>query len=100
MKNESLPPRRRSIRLNGFDYTEPGAYFVTIVTKDRSCRFGEIVDGQMKTNSAGEVIAHWWLELRRKFASVESDEFVVMPNHCHGIIVITDSTVGADLCVG
>jgi len=100
MTNEPSQPLRSSIRLKGFDYSEPGAYFVTIVTKDRFCRFGEIVDGQMKTNSAGEVIAHWWLELRRKFASVESDEFVVMPNHCHGIIVINDFTVGADLRVG
>ena len=100
MKNQPLQQRRRSIRLKGFDYSEPGAYFVTIVTKDRSCRFGEIVDGQMKTNSAGKATARWWLELMRKFTTIETDEFVVMPNHCHGIIVIRDPVVGADLCVG
>jgi REP element-mobilizing transposase RayT len=99
--NEEPPQQcRRSIRLKGFDYSEPGAYFVTIVTQDRSCVFGEIVDGRMRPNSAGEVIECWWLELTRKFQTVETDEFVVMPNHCHGIIVIADSTVGADLCVG
>jgi len=92
--------RRRSVRLMGFDYAEPGAYFVTIVTQERSCLFGEIIEGQMQVNRAGEAITRWWLELTRKFTTVETDEFIVMPNHCHGIIVIVDPTVGADLRVG
>ena len=100
MNDEPPQPRRRSIRLKGFDYTEPGAYFVTIVTQDRSCLFGEVVDGHMELNSAGVVITRWWLELTRKFTTVEADAYIVMPNHCHGIIVIADPTVGADLCVG
>ena len=100
MKRESLQPRRRSLRLKGFNYAELGAYFVTIVTQDRFCLFGEIIDGQMELNSTGEAITRWWLELGRKFATVESDEFVVMPNHCHGIIGIRDPVVGADLRVG
>ena len=54
----------------------------------------------MQLNRAGEAITHWWLELRRKFTTVETDEFIVMPNHCHGIVIIADSTVGADLRVG
>ena len=91
---------RRSVRLMGFDYAEPGAYFVTIVTQERSCLFGEIIEGQMQVNRAGEAITRWWLELTRKFTTVETDEFIVMPNHCHGIIVIVDPTVGADLRVG
>ena len=99
MKNQPLQQRRRSIRLKGFDYSEPGAYFVTIVTHDRSCLFGEIVDDQMELNSAGEAVTRWWSQLTRKFTTVETDAFIVMPNHCHGIIVITD-LVGADLCVG
>ena len=53
-----------------------------------------------KTNSAGQAIARCWVELMRKFTTIETDEFVVMPNHCHGIIVIRDLVVGADLCVG
>jgi len=100
MNEEPPQRRRRSIRLKGFDYSEPGAYFVTIVTQDRSCLFGEIVDGQMQPNSAGEAIKRWWLELTRKFTTVETDAHIVMPNHCHGMIVITDPTVGADRCVG
>jgi REP element-mobilizing transposase RayT len=59
--------------------------------------FGNIVDGQMKSNRAGEAIERWWLELPRKFPTVATDEFVIMPNHIHGIIIIT---VGADLRVG
>jgi len=99
MNDEPPQPRRRSIRLKGFDYTEPGAYFVTIVTQDRSCLFGEVVDGHMELNSAGMVITRWWLELTRTFPTVDTDQFVVMPNHCHGIIII-DVPVGADLRVG
>jgi len=54
----------------------------------------------MQVNRAGEAITRWWLELKRKFTTIETDEFIVMSNHCHGIIVIVDPTVGADLCVG
>ena len=54
----------------------------------------------MELNSAGEAMARWWVELTRRFTTVEADEFIVMPNHCHGIIVIGDPVVGADLCVG
>ena len=98
MKNQPLQQRRRSIRLKGFDYGEPGAYFVTIVTHDRSCLFGEIVDDQMELNSAGEAVTRWWSQLTRKFTTVETDEFIVMPNHCHGIIVITDLSRGRPMC--
>jgi REP element-mobilizing transposase RayT len=98
MKN--APQHRRSIRLKGFDYAEASAYFVTIVTQNRSSVFGEIIEGQMQLNPAGEAMARWWLELPRKFSTIETDEFIVMPNHCHGIIVITGSPVGADLRVG
>lgn len=100
MEESQLLRRRRSLRLNDYDYAAPGAYFVTLVTKDRSCLFGEIVDDQMCPNSAGAEVKRWWLELPRKFSTVATDEFVVMPNHCHGIIMIGNGSVGADLCVG
>jgi REP element-mobilizing transposase RayT len=61
---------------------------------------GDILNGQMRLSRAGETVTRWWLELARKFTTVETDEFVVMPNQCHGIIVITDPPVGADLRVG
>ncbi|NLH99622.1 MAG: hypothetical protein GX446_09050 [Chthonomonadales bacterium] len=90
--------RRRSIRLKGYDYAQAGAYFVTICTQDRACLFGEVVEGEMRLNDAGQMIAKWWTELNRKYACVETDASVVMPNHFHGIIVITHP-VGADLRV-
>ena len=92
--------RRRSSRLPGFDYAAAGAYFVTIVTQNRLCLFGEIIDYEMHLNDAGQAIARWWFELERKFTTIETDAFVVMPNHFHGIVTMSDPTVGADLCVG
>ena len=91
---------RRSIRLKSYDYRQSGAYFVTIVAQDRACLFGDVVNEKTRLNDAGGIIEHWWFELNHKFPTVETDEFVVMPNHFHGIIVIVDVTVGADLGVG
>ena len=84
---------RHSIRLKGYDYSQAGAYFVTICTQNRECLFGDI-GGEMKVNDAGHMIQKWWNESAAKFGNIELDEFVIMPNHFHGIIVI----VGAALC--
>ncbi len=92
---------RRSIRLKGYNYSQADAYFVTICTQGRACLFGEVVDGQMRLNDAGRMIEKWWLELNRKYPHVDTDEYIVMPNHFHGIVVIVNNHfVGADLCVG
>lgn len=79
---------RRSIRLHGYDYSENGAYFVTICTRNREHLFGEIKNGEMRLNDAGNMIDRWWHELGNRFPDIELDAFVVMPNHIHGIIVI------------
>ncbi len=100
MKDGRLQRRRRSLRLKAYDYAAPGAYFVTIVTQGRCCLFGEIINGAMQLSGAGEAVKFWWFELKNKFAAVMTDEFVVMPNHFHGIILIADASVGADLYVG
>jgi putative transposase len=88
---------RRSIRLRGYDYAQAGAYFVTLVTQGRECLFGEIVEGVMRLNDAGEIARAEWeksAEIRRE---IELDAFVVMPNHIHGIVVIVEpGTGGAD----
>ncbi|MTJ15880.1 transposase [Dolichospermum sp. UHCC 0299] len=84
---------RRSIRLKGYDYTQQGAYFVTICTHQRNCLFGEIVDGEIKLNTNGEIARGSWLSIPRYFKNVELDEFVIMPNHLHGIIIIDSSEV-------
>ena len=88
--------RRRSIRLKGYDYSQPGAYFVTIVTQDRLCLFGDVVEDRMRLNGAGEMAKTAWEGLPRRFRGIGIDVFVVMPNHVHGIIAI-DESVGASL---
>lgn len=85
---------RRSIRLKGYDYAQSGAYFVTIVTQGRACLFGRVVNGQMQLNDAGSMAEACWLAIPEHFPFVELDAFAIMPNHIHGIIVIT--AVGAN----
>jgi putative transposase len=79
---------RRSIRLQGYDYSQPGAYFLTICTQDRECLFGEIVNGEMWLNNAGKMIQTVWDEIPAHYPGIDIDEFAMMPNHIHGIIVI------------
>ncbi|HOK89274.1 MAG TPA: transposase, partial [Candidatus Hydrogenedentes bacterium] len=78
---------RRSIRLQGYDYTQPGAYFITICTANRKCLFGEVVDCQMRLNETGRIVRDEWLQTAALRPGVVLDAFVVMPNHVHGIIV-------------
>ena len=86
---------RKSMRLKHYDYAEMGAYFVTICTHDRVCLFGEVVDREMVLNAAGEMVKNYWMDIAKRFEGVERDEFIVMPNHFHGILFL----VGADRCV-
>lgn len=91
---------RRSLRLRGYDYSSPGAYFVTVCTNNKECLFGDIVDGAMALNEAGNIIQTVWDELPKRYAAIALDLFVVMPNHVHGIIVLTSmSVVGAGLAL-
>ena len=80
--------RRRSLRLAQYDYTSAGAYFVTICTNQGDCLFGCIVDGEMQLNDAGKMVEQCWLDTCRGFAGVVADEYVVMPNHFHGILFL------------
>jgi REP element-mobilizing transposase RayT len=80
---------RRSIRLQGFDYSSAGAYFVTICTHERAHVFGEIQNNEMILNENGNICMNVWDEIREYSDNVETDEFIVMPNHVHGIIWIT-----------
>jgi REP element-mobilizing transposase RayT len=85
-----MPDRhnRRSIRLDGYDYAQPGAYFVTVCTRDRTCLFGHVVNGEMHLNEASEIAQRCWEDIPHHFPLVELDAFVVMPNHVHGVIVV------------
>jgi len=81
---------RRSIRLKGFNYTQGNAFFVTICSYQRECIFGNIFDGLMVLNEQGKCIEKAWLETATKRPNIKLDEFIIMPNHFHGIIWITD----------
>ncbi|HSA59197.1 MAG TPA: transposase [bacterium] len=93
MRCDSFRHARRSIRLQGFDYRTPRAYFVTICTWNRFHLLGDVVDGSLKISPIGRVVRDCWQELPNKFPNAQLDEFVVMPNHLHGIIRL----VGAPL---
>ncbi len=94
-KYNSLIHHRRSIRLKGYDYSQAGAYYVTICVKDKMCLLGKVVDDLMVLNDAGTMIDKWWQKIPDKFPGIELDEYQIMPNHLHGIVV----NVGADPCV-
>jgi putative transposase len=81
---------RRSIRLSGYDYTKAGAYFVTICAQNRECLFGEITAGQTQLNEYGCIVAETWEWLSTQYDYVDLDAWIVMPNHLHGIIIVTD----------
>ncbi len=87
---DSSPIRRcrRSIRLQGYDYSQAGAYFVTSCTQGRVCLFGDIADGEMRLNDAGRIVADTWAALPQRFPMINMDDFVIMPNHIHGIIIV------------
>lgn len=88
---------RRSIRLKGYDYSLAGMYFITICCQDRECRFGKIENDEMILNELGNIAYIEWLKLTERFLNFELDVFQIMPNHMHGIIMLT--TVGSSLAV-
>jgi len=114
-------PNRRSIRLKGYDYSQAGLYFITICCQDRACLFGEImgaknispiistenctptvgaknvspIQAKMVLNDAGKIAKKCWIEIPEHFKQVILHEYVIMPNHIHGIIELSVRTVGA-----
>lgn len=96
MKYDPNIHHRRSIRLLGYDYSQGGSYSVAICADRRECVFGDIVDGQMRLNQYGEIIADEWQKSSVIRREIKLDAWVVMPNHFHGIVIITDNSVGAN----
>lgn len=94
MKYDTDIHHRRSIRLKDYDYSQAGAYFVTICTQNRECLFGEIINGEMVLNEYGKIVYNEWIKLPGCNPYIELDVFQIMPNHIHGII-----SVGATLAV-
>ena len=85
---------RRSIRLNGYDYAQAGAYFITICTKNRQCLFGHVEYDKMILTDAGNIAYNEWLKTPHIRPNVVLDVFIIMPNHIHGIIIITNDRRG------
>jgi putative transposase len=86
---------RWSIRLPGYDYSQAGAYYVTLVTHQRDCLFGVIENEIMTLNDLGKIANECWIAIPEHFLNVELGAYVVMPNHVHGIIVIDGNDAGA-----
>ncbi|MCU0662783.1 MAG: hypothetical protein MUC50_10715 [Myxococcota bacterium] len=100
MKHASDLRHRRFIRLRDYDYSQAGAYFVTICAKDRACLFGDVLNGEMRLNDAGRMVADVWITLPTRFPSIDIDEIVVMPNHFHAVVVFTDCDTVPERDVG
>ena len=90
MNYDPAKHHRRSIRLPGYDYTRSGYYFVTICCDRRQCLFGDILDGVMQLNQFGEIVAQTYQWLSQRYPYLILDEWIIMPNHFHGIIVLDD----------
>jgi putative transposase len=88
MTTDRYRHHRRSIRLRDYDYTQAGAYFVTIVCQDRACLFGNVIDGAMHLNDAGKMVQAVWDEIPLYYPGIDIDACSIMPNHMHGIIVL------------
>jgi REP element-mobilizing transposase RayT len=85
---------RRSIRLSGYDYSQTNTYFVTICAVQRQCLFGDVRDGEVRLYEAGQIVIEEWLKTARLKPYVRIDEFVVMPNHFHGILAVVKENEG------
>jgi REP-associated tyrosine transposase len=90
----STIPRRHTVRLRGYDYSSEGLYFVTICTDRRASLFGEIADGKMRLNEVGKIVDATWAHMFRFSEVSDPDTWIVMPNHLHGIVAITDIAGG------
>ena len=93
MKYDPEKHHRRSIRLPGYDYSQSGFYFVTICCYQRQCLFGDIVDRAMRLNRYGEIVEKEWMRSSEIRKEIELDKYVVMPNHFHGIVIITQNNI-------
>jgi putative transposase len=94
MKYDPAKHHRRSIRLKGYDYSQPGWYFVTICTQHRALLFGQVLQGSMVLSVAGKMVNRIWSEIPEYYPGIEIDEFQIMPDHFHGIIHITGPSQG------
>ncbi len=95
MHNPNEPPRRKQIRLRGYDYAFPGVYFVTICSAGKRPVFGSIRGESVVLSHEGEIVRSEWIALPERFSRLVLDEFVVMPNHLHGVLAFVGNAGGA-----
>jgi putative transposase len=88
---KDIYPRRKSLRLSGYDYRQQGVYFVTLCTQEKICFFGQIIDSTMRLNQYGKMAESVWQEIPLHYPEINNELFIVMPNHIHGIITIQES---------
>lgn len=93
--NEPFVTNRHSVRVRGYNYANPGFYFVTICTQNMHKCLSEVVDGQIQLSEFGVIVKYWWDRIENKFPNVKCREMAIMPNHFHCVIEL----VGADPCV-
>ncbi|MWB93682.1 hypothetical protein GON26_04875 [Flavobacterium sp. GA093] len=97
MKYNPTIHKRRSIRLKGYDYSQAGLYFITICCDARIYRFGDIEDGEMILNEFGKIAYEEWSKLADRFPNFDLDVFQIMPNHIHGIIVLSVEPIATNI---
>jgi len=98
MSYDSFKHHRRSIRLKDYDYSQSGAYFITCCVNSQICLFGKIKHDKIHLNDAGIMIKKVWMELSENYPGIETDAFVVMPNHFHGIVILNNVGAGPRAC--
>ena len=91
MSYNPLVQKRQSTRLKGFDYGSEALYFITICSNDRIHLFGEIAEGEMNLNDCGKIALKCWMEIPQHFPHTRLHEFIIMPDHIHGIIEIVEN---------
>jgi putative transposase len=94
MNNNPNMPHRQGLRLKRYDYSQAGAYFVTICAHGKACLFGDVIGSEVKVNELGRKVQAVWDDLPVHYPHVATDAFVVMPNHVHGVVVLRDVGAG------
>lgn len=88
MKYDPTIHHRRSIRIPDYDYSQPGKYYITLITKYRECTFGKVSNGNLQLNKAGQIVSSIWESLPKRYPQLILGESVVMPNHFHCVLII------------
>lgn len=97
MQNPIVSPHRKQLRLHGYDYAFPGAYFVTICSAGKRPVLGSVSGERIVLSPAGEIVRSEWIALAERFPRTVLDEFVIMPNHLHGVLAFVGPAGGASL---